>query len=682
MTEYSIYAPLIPHSNTIRLLVPHSGRWDDAITAHLQEVSLKHARDLYTTISYTWGINTVKQMLIECNGKRVPISENLFTILRRLRRPDEVVYLWADALCINQADSIERTYQVGLIGDIYANSRETVIWLGEKSAVEDVGDRFLGTCMALDDRECLRKGGPPRISWHGDAREDRLLQLYLSHVRLNESLKGSRRQSRLGVADTSSHVFGAFCLIQSFAQGTSRETMELLEENDKTAWMMGQDSNLRFGPVGAAWMHARGSRSGRILKGMERLMSRTWRAKMVNWCQWSRIWVIQETVLSRKATIQLGMLSAPWTMFASAAAYYTQDYPSFCLDLSGTFEGQGILNRFSNAVLQKIDNTRSTHQTPSPTSSTTLLSLLWKCRPLEATNKRDKVFALLRLATNWQNQPPLAPDYNLDVGATFVQTSITNIQRSQSLTVLASDLEAMLNRKRATGIPSWVIDWPLPCLPTEIERVASLNIYNASANQTSTVHLHHHHPILETEDILINTDPQHHQHNPAHANPQHLRHSPRTKPLIPHPLAPALPTPTPPQAKHCETANRRVFVMGMGYLGIGPNSTEPGGLCNHHVYRYTVTNLLIVEEDYCRQDLRVVNMRGIRCVHKPIAQPQALHNGFDHRNICQSDADVLPLKHVRRVEVVQTVFPFVACELRGEFPDRSSDIVDYSARLL
>ncbi|KAF1963784.1 HET-domain-containing protein [Byssothecium circinans] len=402
MTENTIYVPLIPRSHTIRLLVLHPGRWDDGIQAHLQASTLDDVRDTYTTISYTWGINTVKQLLINCNGKPVPVSENLFTILRRLRHPDGEARVWADALCINQADVTERTHQVGLMGEIYKNGRETVIWLGEQTAADDVGDRFLGNCISHDDWRVLRKGGPPKI--------------------------------------------------------------------------------------------ARGSRSERILTGLERLTSRPW---------WSRIWVIQETVLSRKATVQFGMLSAPWSMFASAATFYAREQHSLCLDLSGTFRGHQILSRFSNAVLQ-IDNTRCDYQ--ASTSSTTLLSLLWKFRPLEATDKRDKVLALLGLTTNWQNQPPLPPDYSIDAPKTFLRTALSSIKRSQSLTVLAGDLEAMLNRKRLADIPSWVIDWSLPCPSFEVERVASLDIYEASGDWTGSVRLHNHDhslPILEVEGAFV-----------------------------------------------------------------------------------------------------------------------------------------------------------------------------------
>jgi hypothetical protein len=194
------------------------------------------------------------------------------------------------------------------------------------------------------------------------------------------------------------------------------------------------------------------------------------------------------------------MLSAPWSMFARAAKNYVQERHTLCLDLAGTLQGQEYLDIFSNLVL-RIEATRSRHYM-FPRDAT-VLSLLWKFRPLQATDKRDKVFALLGLATNWQEQPPVSPDYHQSIAETFIHTALDNIRRSGSLSVLAGDLEAVLNRKRLEKLPSWVMDWSLPCLPTEIERVNSLQMYNASGGRKGTVRFLPKHGLLEIEAVFV-----------------------------------------------------------------------------------------------------------------------------------------------------------------------------------
>lgn len=288
MADNSIYAPLPPKSHTIRLLRLWPGKWTDEIASNLEECSIAEAQHSYVTISYTWGnhafgnIDTTKQVLITCNRRRVPISENLFAILRRLRLPDSSILVWADALCINQTDTTERTHQVGMMGEIYRNSRETVIWLGEQTASDDVGDRFLGNCISHEDCRTLRKGGPPRIAWQGDTSDQKLLDAYLRDCRSSTVTKPLKSDYlSLVDADTSNDIFGAFCLIHNFALGTSNAALKFLKENEMETWERYDYPKPWYGMISPD-AHVRGSRLSRVLAGLERLMSRPWVSRILH----------------------------------------------------------------------------------------------------------------------------------------------------------------------------------------------------------------------------------------------------------------------------------------------------------------------------------------------------------------------------------------------------------------
>ncbi|KAF1836927.1 HET-domain-containing protein [Decorospora gaudefroyi] len=478
-----LYTPLNPDSPAIRLLQLQPGAWEDDIRAVLGKCSIADARDRYITISYSWGhVDVVQQVLIKCNDISVLVSWNLFTALRRLRKRDRPVLLWADAVCINQEDPLERTHQVSLMGQIYSNSQETVIWLGEPTANDDVGCRLLRT-RGSSTSHILGEESSQMI-WKGDSSDHRVRDLYLRDIQHSYATGVSPEDS--GSVD----IFGAFCLIQCFADGASHLMLETLY-NDKVNALQRHGLRSTWHGLVPARAYVRGSRSSRIWEGLERLMSKSW---------WQRVWVVQETVLSHKATVHYGMLSAPWSMFTSAAVNYTKQSHTLCLDLAGNLQGQHYLDQFANQVL-RIEETRS--HPPSCLENATMLSLLWKFRPLEASDKRDKVFALLGLITNWQGQSPLLPNYRETIATTFIQTTVSNIRRAGSLLVLAGDLEAVLNRQRLKDIPSWVMDWSLPCLPTEIERVNSLHMYNASGGCRGTVRFDANHALLEIEAMYI-----------------------------------------------------------------------------------------------------------------------------------------------------------------------------------
>jgi hypothetical protein len=274
MTDDSIYQPLPCKLRAIRLLQLQPGRWGDHVEAELQEFTLSEAHDRYTAISYTWGqTGTVKQVLISCNSKRVPISENLFTILRRLRRIDYPVLVWADALCINQTDAFERTHQVGLMGDIYRNSKETMIWLGE----QDVPDGIeMLEYMSSEDQTSWRRGAPPRVAWEGTTHDNKFLNTYAFNKTFSTVKQCERNDSFLNTpvaAKSPNDIFGAFCVIQSLAQGLSTIAPSSQDAHDPQWWEKVKDSNRWHALTGN---YLQGSRASRVWNGLERLMSRPW----------------------------------------------------------------------------------------------------------------------------------------------------------------------------------------------------------------------------------------------------------------------------------------------------------------------------------------------------------------------------------------------------------------------
>ncbi|KUJ09026.1 uncharacterized protein LY89DRAFT_598914, partial [Mollisia scopiformis] len=83
----------------------------------------------YTAISYTWGDASLLKM-IWINGVPLEITTNLFEALLHVRDTKRQLRIWADAICINQHDDEEKSFQVGMMGRIYATAHHTVIYVG------------------------------------------------------------------------------------------------------------------------------------------------------------------------------------------------------------------------------------------------------------------------------------------------------------------------------------------------------------------------------------------------------------------------------------------------------------------------------------------------------------------------------------------------------------------------
>lgn len=130
-----------------------------SLSSSLKDLHLEH-HDLatappYLALSYVWG-DTTNQVPVNIDGRPVPITNNLCQALAHIWLfHDElergltavsgppadandgksadcqlVLYLWIDALCINQASFDERAVQVPRMAAIYSTAVTTLVWFG------------------------------------------------------------------------------------------------------------------------------------------------------------------------------------------------------------------------------------------------------------------------------------------------------------------------------------------------------------------------------------------------------------------------------------------------------------------------------------------------------------------------------------------------------------------------
>ncbi|KAK3297376.1 heterokaryon incompatibility protein-domain-containing protein [Chaetomium fimeti] len=121
----------LTHDDEIRLLHLESGSGDDVHFA-LYPVRLGD-NPPYEAISYCWGDPSDTQM-VYCDGKPLHITKSLYTGLKRLRKENAVRVLWADAVCIDQKNTLEKNVQVGLMSRIYSQPSCILIWLGDNTS--------------------------------------------------------------------------------------------------------------------------------------------------------------------------------------------------------------------------------------------------------------------------------------------------------------------------------------------------------------------------------------------------------------------------------------------------------------------------------------------------------------------------------------------------------------------
>ncbi|KAK0624942.1 heterokaryon incompatibility protein-domain-containing protein, partial [Bombardia bombarda] len=113
----------------VRLVKLLPAKFDDPIQCKLEHVSLASAPS-FIALSYTWGDSTVTAP-VQLHDEEYPATSNLRSFLRHMQSllGDPGVYLWIDAICINQLDTQERNRQVARMSHIYKSASSLFIWL-------------------------------------------------------------------------------------------------------------------------------------------------------------------------------------------------------------------------------------------------------------------------------------------------------------------------------------------------------------------------------------------------------------------------------------------------------------------------------------------------------------------------------------------------------------------------
>lgn len=127
------FLPILPDPAThIRLLVVFAGGEAGVADVQISLISvLFHDAPAYHAVSYTWGDPASEEDITICNNdnedsknrsndrRRMTVRKNCANVLRQLAHFKTAKYYWVDAICIDQSNDTEKSYQVAMMGEIF-----------------------------------------------------------------------------------------------------------------------------------------------------------------------------------------------------------------------------------------------------------------------------------------------------------------------------------------------------------------------------------------------------------------------------------------------------------------------------------------------------------------------------------------------------------------------------------
>ena len=175
----------------------------------------------------------------------------------------------------------------------------------------------------------------------------------------------------------------------------------------------------------------------------------------------SRAWIIQEIVVSRRALLRCGNTSLDWNEFCFGYLFaINSGLLTFGMD---TFRYGPTFSQLSSLIITYICFRDPAYQTLD------LPSLLQSHRLVGATDPKDKVYALLGLSTSIESQAhELIPDYSLSTVQIYIDVSRAIILKCPALDVLGVPRTG--SSSLVGNLPSWVVDWSAPHLANSLSQ--------------------------------------------------------------------------------------------------------------------------------------------------------------------------------------------------------------------
>lgn len=173
----------------------------------------------------------------------------------------------------------------------------------------------------------------------------------------------------------------------------------------------------------------------------------------------------------------------PWEVFSRAASQISRHSVEMLGPTPARTYGPA-LSSFHRQI-SEIDATRASWRAVEPSA---LLPLLRKFRNRGASDRRDKVFALLGLVKYWGGSEPLVPDYDHRLSVVFLETTKHLIRSHKSLAVLSGTKAS--TKHLGQGFPTWLTDWSHVAPAGEADRLSAQHLYQAAGDAVEGIRLH------------------------------------------------------------------------------------------------------------------------------------------------------------------------------------------------
>jgi hypothetical protein len=178
-------------------------------------------------------------------------------------------------------------------------------------------------------------------------------------------------------------------------------------------------------------------------------------AKLLDDPWFQRIWVVQEVGLAQEIYIHYGHTSISWDTFVRAMAALARSNLRRFPELLSTIE---LGHQKENAA---IDNVLIMENLRTPSKRLPLLESIILCQRFQATERVDKIYALLGISSSEDPMIGLEVDYSISPAEAFTNTARSLLRGDPGPEQFRILRSAGFGQSDVPDLPSWVPDWNL-----------------------------------------------------------------------------------------------------------------------------------------------------------------------------------------------------------------------------
>jgi hypothetical protein len=411
------YQPIIG-SREIRILYLHAGASSEKLVGRLEHAELD-AKPTYEALSYEWGSPEKEhKMRLESGGQQfiVGITRSLHNALFDLRYRDfsrGSRAIWADGICIDQENLAERAQQVSIMGPVYQSATRVITYIGPEENDSE---------QAIDFAYCLWRSYMPQeyqssISFNSSCAQN-------SGIMTNVSIVPSTKSTHSLALSIRPATFAMTIVTTAVSADTS--DYENLPNLDTESTLSINSIHHQFPEL----IHIHH-------QALKKLVLRGWS---------SRCWCAEEFLLNSELTLMCGRREIDAFLIPDVVQLvFNRILPTWLLPTP--LEDPQSLRECLATLIHARDRLVLDKKRLS------LLELLISLHALQASDPRDKVYALLALAAD-RDSLRIEISYGCTMENLYTEVATRIVNAYQPIELLYSNLGT-----KSFEFPSWVPDW-------------------------------------------------------------------------------------------------------------------------------------------------------------------------------------------------------------------------------